>query len=202
MKNIFKMALVLRIFDYLTMRPLNNLRIVLPEGYKFIPKGDGYFAVLGSEKPDFMTISMSGYQDCMLEKEQMTDEMIIWLKPEKNSYSKTILCEKVPENTVFAYKSDELRLLVNKAEEQNEITLFTERMIVLEGRKILLEYGKKQDIVEVFSQNKEKLVISKTENAYPKIKTQIYVLFEGEKGADSQFFIQVPSDDDFKVIYT
>lgn len=199
MKKMFETAVIFRIFDYITLKSLQNIRFSLPIGFKAIAKGDGYFVILGSEKPDFVKIELANYNDILIEKSNIADNMMLWLKPKLNSFSEIIKCEKQQGKQAFAYKSDDLRLLLDKAENENEITIFTEKKLVLEGRKILLACDDVCDVASVICEEKNKLVISNVSRKYPKIKTQVYLLFECEQ--ESEEIIQVPTDGDYKIIY-
>lgn len=197
MQMIFKTSLVIRVFDYITMKPMAQVNFDLPFGYKVVPKGDGYFVVLGNNTPDFVTISNPAYSKIALSHEQLTYEMTIWLKPNINSYSNLIQCDNL-EN--LAYKNDDLRLIQNKELEDEEIVIFYEYPIVLIGRKILLSDGEKSDVVTVLSQDNNKLKITQCKNTYLKIRTQVYILFQSQLDNLEQCVIQVPKGFDYIVI--
>ncbi|MFI3227513.1 MAG: hypothetical protein R3Y09_08900 [Clostridia bacterium] len=199
MKKIFETAAVFRVFDYVSMKPLKNVGFSLPIGYSVLAKGDGYFVILGKAKPAFVKIEITNYQSVTLEGEDIKDDVIVWIKPKISSYSTLIACEKQPEKRAFAYKNDEIRLLLNKDENQDELTIYCERNLVLCGRKLLLVNGQESDIVEVLEQEKDKLVISRLPKQYPKIKTQVYILFEGENDQCEE--IQISKDYNYSVIY-
>lgn len=200
--TIFKTVAIFRIFDYLTLKAVesNVLRFLLPEGFQVVPKGEGYFVLLGKETPDFLKIESPIYEPFTINTWGEEEVVTVWLYQQMTSFSKKIAITGNEQEHYYAYRSNDMRLLNNKAEEDTTVSVFFERKIPIVGRKVLLWDGKNGDIVPVLGEENEGYRIENNNKSYRKIKTEVYVLFEGVIETGGTGVIVVPDDDVYQVI--
>ncbi len=193
MRMMFQTAMVLRIFDYVSGKPLQTMTMQLPQGYQYVPKGEGYFIILGKGLPAFLHIALPQYQPLHYEQTALQPHMTLWLHPKPTTQTQVLTCHVQDGMHPYAYQPSDMRLLLPKAAEDTQLSLFAERLPVLEGRKILLVNGKQMAMAHVLVQDKTLLTIDDLPEAFPKIKTQVHLLYTGQAQADGTVHIAVPS---------
>lgn len=200
--TIFKTVAVFQIFDYLTLKAVesNVLRFQLPEGFQVVPKGEGYFVLLGKEKPDSFTIESPLYESLIITDIGEEEVITIWLYQTVTSFSKKIVMIGKPQERFYAYKQNGMRLLENKEESDSILSIFFERKLPIVGRKLLLKDGITRDIVTVINEDNQGYHIENNLKSYRKVKTELFVLFEGVIGADGTGVIVVPDEEPYQVV--
>lgn len=192
MRMMFQTAMVLRIFDYVSSKPLQTMSMQLPTGYQCIRKGDGYFVILGEGLPSFLHIALPQYQPLHCEQADMQPHMVLWLHPKVTTQTQVLTCH-TQDGHPYAYHPSDMRLLLPKTADDTQLSLFAERLPMLEGRRILLVNGKQVAMAHVLAQDKSLLTIAPLPEAFPKIKTQVHLLYTEQAQPDGTVHIAVPN---------
>lgn len=115
---------VLRVFDSFTYKPVEKNHIIFScdGNAKILPKEEGFFVVIGSEKPKNITVKSVFYKDMSIDLYSKEDNTVLnlWAEPKKG-YSLAgsinwIKTSAIPFEKVYAFEFDcetHIRLLEN-----------------------------------------------------------------------------------------
>lgn len=193
LKTIFKTLAIMRICDVLTGKeiPSNEIRFVTSDELKVVPKGGGYFVLIGNCFPSEVKIESPVYQELII-NDFAKDITFLWLTPKETSHQEKIKLKGKKNQEYYAFAKMNLKLIKNKEENQREIELFMDKNILLEGRDIALVSGEKYYVSKILNKENDKYIIDRDLPKCNKIKTTVSVLYKGTANDKGECTILIP----------
>lgn len=192
--------LIFRIFDSLTLRAAKKeyFRFSCDNHGKVLPKEDGFFVVVGNERPNTILIESGIYGTMRIQTADCLGQDILnlWAEPRKGYHLATdlqwlrISCE--PYQQIFTLeKSQEagIRLLEKGEKGSSSLKIYKDRKWQLDGAAMVLcSVDDLKDFEMVYVQQMENdtcILARPLQREHKKIKTGLYPLMHGtadEKG--------------------
>ena len=182
---------VLRVFDSFTYKPVEKNHIIFScdGNAKILPKEEGFFVVIGSEKPKNITVKSVFYKDMSIDLYSKEDSAILnlWAEPKKG-YSLAgninwIKTSAMPFEKVYAFECDcetHIRLLENAKENDMSLKIYQERKFNLDGADMLLYSKENAEMFEIINikclENGICELNKPIKESHKKIKTGLYKL--------------------------
>lgn len=199
-----RVQLVFRIFDSLTYRTAQKeyFRFSCDNHAKILPKEDGFFVVVGNEKPNTILLESGIYTAMRIDAAAIEEnqQLNLWAEPCKGYH----LVPDVhwmhlswkPHETIFAYAQDQepqIRLLENAEKGNTSLKIYQEKKVQLDGATMLL-YSKDKlphfEMITINHTENDICILSKPlQKEHKKIKTGIYPLMRGT--ADGKGICQI-----------
>lgn len=182
---------VLRLFDSFTYKPVDKNYIVFScdGNAKILPKEEGFFVVIGSEKPKHITAKSAFYKDMSIDLYSKEDNTVLnlWAEPKKGYYlAGNIAWIKIsanPYEKIYAFEYDcetHIRLLENAKENDVSLKIYQERKLNLDGADMLLYSKENAKMFEIISikclENGICNLNKPLKESHKKIKTGLYKL--------------------------
>lgn len=186
--------LIFRIFDSLTFRAAKKeyFRFSCDNQAKILPKEDGFFVVVGNEKPNTILVESGIYGTMKIDTTEFTAGTILnlWAEP-KRGYPLVpdicwlhISCE--PDEKIFAFEKEQepaIRLLEKGEKGATSLKVYLDRKWQLDGAVMVLSTKDNPDdfeIVNVQNMDHDTCVLSTPlKKEHKKIKTGLYPLMHG-----------------------
>ena len=206
---------IFRIFDSLTFRTAKKeyFRFSCNNQAKILPKEDGFFVVVGNEKPETILIESVIYGTMKIDTADFTAGTILnlWAEPKRgyhlvpDIYWLRISCN--PHEKIFAMEKEQepaIRLLEKGGKGDTSLKIYKDRKWQLDGAVMVLCSKDNQDDFEmVHVQNMENDTCTLSEplkKEHKKIKTALYPLMHGTADAQGICEIAVRSQADYLLL--
>lgn len=201
LKTIFQTVGILRICDVLSGQGVagNQLQFRLPQSVQVVPKGDGFFVLIGSKPAPSITIESPRYQSLTV-TDFTADVCYLWLTPKQQSNSIVRKITTLPHQTCYAYCQTNLKLLQDKPAEQRCIQLFMERNLLLEGRTMAFVVEDQVHIANIVDKTEQGYLLDRDLPACSKIKTRISILYAATADKDGNCMLILPDENEYTVI--
>lgn len=196
--------LIFRIFDSLTFRAAKKeyFRFSCDNHAKILPKEDGFFVVVGNEKPKTILIQSGIYGTMEIDTTDISSETVLnlWAEPKKGYHLTAdihwLRVSCTPHERIFALEKEQepaIRLLEKGEKGSTSIKIYKDRKWQLDGAAMVLCAKDNPDDFEiVYMQNMEHDICTLStplKKEHKKIKTGLYPLMHGT--ADAQGICEI-----------
>lgn len=196
--------LIFRIFDSLTFRVAKKeyFRFSCDNHAKILPKEDGFFVVVGNEKPQTILIESGIYGTMRIDTADLTAGTILnlWAEPKRGYHLVPDICwlhvSCAPNEKIFAFEKEQepaIRLLEKGEKGATSLKVYLDRKWQLDGAVMVLSTKDNPDDFEiVYVQNMDHdtcTLLTPLNKEHKKIKTGLYPLMHGT--ADAQGICEI-----------
>lgn len=201
---------IFKLFDNYTSKAIDPhiLRFILPESFKILSKGDGYFILIGHECKGILSIKSQIYESVtiILEEGNEKTPISLWLAP-NCSYAAKFIHFRVEERNIFYCFLNEnhaLRLHTDYEKGNQNIAIYNEQKINLEGRKVVFleeDDGYIEDVVEMTEVSENK---NKNKNSEDKKEKRSYEIakIRNYDPSSEEYVLEQPMSRSYKKIKT
>lgn len=202
LKSIFETRAVYRLYDSIALRPIEatQVQFQVPDYVKIVPKGDGFFVLVGKETPDEIIIESYIYEEVKINVFEQEEIKYLWLMPKKTVKSKYISVEGECNQVYYAFRESRMKLLKDKVKGSSNIEVYMDYNYRLEGREIVLIFEEQYTISKILDRIDGIYIIEDIDGEYKKIRTTLSVVYKGIADENGLCEILVPDDETYMII--
>ncbi len=202
LKSIFETRAVYRLYDSITLRPIEptQVQFQVPDYVQIVPKGDGFFVLVGKGTPDEITIESYTYEEIKINEFMQEEIHYLWLMPKKTVKSKYVSVEGERDKIYYAFRESRMKLLKDKVKGSRDIEVYMDYNYRLEGRQIVLIFEEQYTITRILDRIENTYIVEDIDSEYKKIRTTLSVVYKGVADENGLCEILVPDDETYMII--
>lgn len=202
LKSIFETRAVFRLYDSIALKPIEptQVKFNVPDYIQVIPKGEGFFVLIGKENVEEIEIESYIYQNMIVKDFKQEDIRYLWLMPRKTAKSTIVSIQGEANQTYYAFRESRMKLLKDKIKGSDEMEVYMDYSYRLEGREVVLNFENQYSLSRILDRIDNKFIVEDKESEYKKIRTTLSIAYKGTAQEDGKCEILVPDDEEYTVI--